>query len=148
MQQVSLGVSKVVVPYGFGEGDYSLSSGDELDDAPKAPVRAKWDCATIVSTYTNTENHPQLVDDDDDGAKRKKKQPAVIKLSAKTGLPLGVLDAVADSDGDDEEGDSGEEDDAAGVGSAAPVAPRAKGETAEERKARKQAVKEARRVSA
>jgi protein LTV1 len=43
----------------------------------------QWDCQSIVSTYSNTENHPKLLFEEDE----KKK----IKLSAKSGLPLNVL---------------------------------------------------------
>jgi hypothetical protein len=44
--------------------------------------RADWDCASIVSTYSNTENHPSLIAEP--GKPR-------IQLSKKTGMPLGVL---------------------------------------------------------
>jgi protein LTV1 len=43
----------------------------------------QWDCQSIVSTYSNTENHPKLLFEEDE----KKK----IKLSTKSGLPLNVL---------------------------------------------------------
>ena len=89
--QAAVGISETVIPYGFAEGDYDLSDDDGImNGAPQAPVRAKWDCATIVSTYTNTENHPTLVDDDDDLPSRRKRQqrPAVIQLSSKSGACL------------------------------------------------------------
>jgi protein LTV1 len=44
----------------------------------------EWDCESIVSTYSNTENHPSMIVE-------KIPNKNKIKLSAKTGLPLGVL---------------------------------------------------------
>ncbi len=35
--------------------NYSSSESEEEDD------EKKWDCATILSTYTNTDNHPAIV---------------------------------------------------------------------------------------
>ena len=140
------------IPYGFAEEDYTLDAlSDEDHNAPKAPVRAKWDCATIVSTYTNTENHPTLVVDEP--LNRKKKPTAVIKLSAKTGMPIPV---VREGDGSEDEGDGGDsgsdgsegENGAAATGSGVVVPPRSKNETAEEKRLRKAATKEARRVRA
>ncbi len=37
----------------------SESSSDEDDD--EEDDEKKWDCATILSTYTNTDNHPAIV---------------------------------------------------------------------------------------
>ncbi len=47
----------------------------------KRKPREKWDCQTIVSTYSNLENHPTLI-----------QEPRRIKLSKKSGMPLGVLE--------------------------------------------------------
>lgn len=41
----------------------------------------EWDCETVVSTYSNLENHPKILDDD---LRR-------IRLSKKSGIALGVL---------------------------------------------------------
>ena len=45
-------------------------------------VEEKWDCESILSTYSNTENIPKLIVE---------KSNVKIKLSNKTGMPLGVL---------------------------------------------------------
>jgi protein LTV1 len=97
--------------------------------------KSEWDCETIVSTYSNLDNHPVKIEG-------RKKQ---IKLSQKTGIPKGYVhgqdqndDAMAaSSDQDDEDSEDGQ------VSSAEP---RKKGETAEERRERKKRVKEEKRV--
>ncbi|KAK1803033.1 hypothetical protein P4O66_021569 [Electrophorus voltai] len=45
----------------------------------------KWDCETIISTYSNLYNHPKLIKDPP------KQQPKRILVSSKTGIPLDVL---------------------------------------------------------
>lgn len=47
--------------------------------------KEKWDCESIISTYSNLENHPTLIREE---PKKKKK---TIQLSKKTGIPIGVL---------------------------------------------------------
>eukprot|EP01080_Neovahlkampfia_damariscottae_P008729 gene8729-677_t len=62
--------------------------GEEEEDILEPYLREKeeqWDCESIISTYSNTENHPKLLFEEDD----KKK----IKLSAKSGIPLNVLNS-------------------------------------------------------
>jgi protein LTV1 len=34
---------------------------DELDEKFKPAPRDKWDCESIVSTYSNLENHPTMI---------------------------------------------------------------------------------------
>ena len=138
---------------------------EKADEAPAptdtelAPVRAfreHWDCETIVSTYTNTENHPSVIDlapadrqpkmVGDAGTKGARAAlPGVLRLDAR-GMPImsdgsgaagvrrGRIERI--DEGDDEEGEAGE--------------PKSlnkshKGESAEEKKARKAAVKAAQR---
>ncbi|XP_072906514.1 protein LTV1 homolog [Hemitrygon akajei] len=43
----------------------------------------QWDCESILSTYSNLYNHPKLITDPP--------KPKTIKVSCKTGIPLGVL---------------------------------------------------------
>lgn len=43
----------------------------------------KWDCETILSTYSNLYNHPKVIDEP--------KKPKKIQISAKTGLPKDAL---------------------------------------------------------
>ncbi len=118
------------------------------------------DCETIVSTYSNLENRPSVIDA---GAPRRQPRggsraasnisasPAIIKLG-KTGLPVDYVphkrapqagaEAGAGDDGERGSGDddSGEEGAPDWRGNT-----RRKGETAEEKRARKAAVKEGRR---
>ena len=95
----------------------------------------EWDCETVVSTYSNLENHPKLLDDD---LRR-------IKLSKKTGIALGILPekqskkqlaALLEDEEDDEEDDY-----RPNLGKA-----RSKKETPAEKKARKQALKDEKRA--
>ncbi|CCI46659.1 unnamed protein product [Albugo candida] len=67
------------------------------------PSREEWDCETIVSTYSNMDNHPTLLREEGKKNHRFKARNltvpdnrstfSVIQLSRKTGMPLGVLDA-------------------------------------------------------
>jgi len=94
--------------------------------------QAEWDVETIVSTYSNLENHPKLLDDD---LRR-------IKLSKKTGLALGVLPEKKTKKQlqaleEEEEEEEWDEEGVVNLGTK-----RDKKETPAEKKARKQAIKE------
>jgi protein LTV1 len=97
---------------------------DEKDDE-------KWDCETILTTYSNTYNHPKLI-------------PQIptnkIRLSKKTGLPLADKNKIPNKEEIVEE----EEDNDTNQQSM--IFQRKKDETSEERRARKHAIKEIRRV--
>lgn len=93
----------------------------------------KWDCESILSTYSNLYNHPQIIKDPP--------KAKLIKVSAKTGIPVGILPErgltakqvermVMINDGDLPK---------------VSTQPRSKQETTDERKARKQAIKEERK---
>ncbi|KAJ7597341.1 Low temperature viability protein-domain-containing protein [Mycena floridula] len=58
-------------------------SGDEEDDLlePAAKEKDRWDCETILTTYSNLENHPRLI-----RARNTQAVPKII-LDPKTGLP-------------------------------------------------------------
>ncbi|KAK4052578.1 Protein ltv1 [Microbotryomycetes sp. JL221] len=96
--------------------------------------KERWDCETVLSTYSNASNHPRLLRLRDAGPR-----PPRIRVD-RTGFP--VVDdsrdcprtdaAAPDSDGDEQEGDSVVVKE---------TVKRPKGETPEERKARKEAVK-------
>ena len=125
-----------------------------------AEPRDRWDCETIVSTYSNLENRPAVLDG---GAPRRQRggaassaaaagaaMPAQIRLG-KTGLPVEFVPRAkptggADGGGDDSD-DGSDSDGGADVGPGAEwrCETRRKGETAEEKRARKAAVKEGRR---
>mmetsp|Transcript_104971 Transcript_104971/g.157192 ORF Transcript_104971/g.157192 Transcript_104971/m.157192 type:complete len:544 (-) Transcript_104971:44-1675(-) len=111
-------------------------------------IRNPWDCESILTTYSNLDNNPVTIGA---GGRRRRKQkkenssdssigPVIeemeqIKLSDKTGLPLGVLPSR------DYEG---------GVDTYVSVnkgEPRKKKETAEEKKARKQNIKKERQLA-
>jgi len=149
-----------------------------LPEYEKVAIEEKWDVETIVSTYSNLDNHPGLIRSD--GYKPRSSAssrgvPAApldastaarpqIKLSRKQGLPvdylpwkstsadskMGAIEEGGSARGDEEmpEGEE-EEEELAPLPAAASCAvvdlQRHKGETAEEKKARKAAVKEARR---
>ncbi|KAL9653843.1 hypothetical protein ABK040_012904 [Willaertia magna] len=89
---------------------------------------SRWDCETILSTYSSIYNHPSVIDD---SLGKKKKQ---IKLSTKTGMPLGVLD---NKNMTEEEVTEEDFEDVVNMGQA-----RKKTETKEEKKERKQKMKE------
>ena len=122
-----------------------------------AEPRDRWDCETIVSTYSNLENRPAVLDG---GAPRRQRGgaalsaaggaalPAQIRLG-KTGLPVEFVPTRAKAAAAEERSDS-EDDDSDGGADVGPGAAwradtRRKGETAEEKRARKAAVKEGRR---
>lgn len=50
----------------------------------------KWDCESILSTYSNIYNHPKLIDEP------RRRQAAPIQIDPKTGLPVNVLRGGAD----------------------------------------------------
>ena len=85
----------------------------------------KWDCETVLTTYSNIYNHPKLI------ATRSTPR---IRLSNKTGLPLVERPPSISSEEEEEEGRPSISFE------------RKKDETSEERRARKHAVKDMRRV--
>ena len=163
--QVDLPESNAI-PYGWAEDD--LSSGDESKNlVPRVPRRAKWDCATILSTYTNTENHPKVLTDIPRSSaasvtskgmfSKSTGAPKVIKLSAKTGVPVGVpvrgesakpapVPAAAEEEEEEDKHDDGSEGSQSDGEPKNLGAARPRDETPEERKQRKKAIKEARKV--
>ncbi|CAF2046714.1 unnamed protein product [Rotaria magnacalcarata] len=107
---------------------------DENDDE-------KWDCETILTTYSNKYNHPKLI---------KQIPTNQIRLSKKTGLPLTdnnkitakgeIIEEALDDDDDDDDDDDKQSNNYQSI-----IFERKKGETSEERRARKNAIKEIRR---
>ncbi|KAI9486662.1 MAG: Low temperature viability protein-domain-containing protein [Benjaminiella poitrasii] len=117
-----------------------------LEPALERPVQKQkesWDVQTIISTYSNMENHPSLISDRGRPSKK-------IRIDPKTGMPILVEVArkqkkieEEEEQEDEEETESEEEEDA--VSAENKGVPRLKAETKEEKKARKQAVKEAKK---
>ena len=115
-----------------------------------------WDCESILSTYSNLDNNPATISRTGNRRRKKKSQPsktdstknhhdttaipedqpAQILLSQKTGLPIGVLPTKSAHYTDDDTLASVNKGEA-----------RRKGETKEEKRARKQAVKQEKKIS-
>lgn len=56
----------IVAPYGWGEQDYSQKKEEEqlkmLENMfLKRKAKPKWDAETVISTYSNLDNHPKVV---------------------------------------------------------------------------------------
>ncbi|XP_041979394.1 protein LTV1 homolog [Aricia agestis] len=111
--------------------------------------KEKWDCETILSTYSNLYNHPKIIEEP--------KKPRKIKINTKTGLPedtlgkdnkltmksLAKFNALQDagSDGSDDERTNAETI----LSTLSVLSIRAKDETPEEKKERKRLLKEYRK---
>lgn len=118
-------------------------------ERPEQRKRETWDCQTIVSTYSNLENHPTLINDK--GPQKR------IRIDPKTGMPILVeVDrkqkakkksplAEEEQQNEDEEDDDEEEEEDDESGENKGVA-RSKEESKEEKRARKQAIKDAKKV--
>lgn len=117
----------------------------------------QWDCETIVSTYSNLDNHPTILREENVN-KRKKKRSALanmdhdalvaaangnapnnktIVLSKKTGMPLGVFETAKKEEEREINAKAAAEAEAIAL-----LSKREKSETKEEKKARKEAVKQ------
>lgn len=113
-----------------------------------ARERDKWDCESIISTYSNIYNHPKLISEP--------KQPGKIKVDPRTGIPKNVLDG---SSGKltaktlaqfDQENENSKPRGAQSIAETmkstlSTLSVRPRGETSEERKERKKALKEYRK---
>ncbi|KGL82636.1 Protein LTV1, partial [Tinamus guttatus] len=95
--------------------------------------KEKWDCESILSTYSNLYNHPKLIEEPS--------KPKPIKISQKTGIPLHVLPQRGLTAKQVERMQMINDSDLP----RAATQPRSKNETREDRKARKQAIKEERK---
>jgi len=123
--------------------------------------RNPWDCESILSTYSNLDNNPAMIGRKITGSRRRRKkgnkgganldledddtiaeeQPVQILLSKKTGLPLGVLPERAIKGNDN---DYFEQDTFLSVNRGEA---RKKNENKEDKKIRKQAVKDDRQIA-
>lgn len=123
--------------------DAASSSNDEELDAMVSSAgddRDRWDCETIVSTYSNLDNHPSVIDDGNGTRRRRRALPKVIRLDPRTQLPVDGVPAAAPSAGYDDR------DFGTRSAKGAATEKRNKGETKEEKRKRKEAVKEAKRA--
>ncbi|XP_017312729.1 protein LTV1 homolog isoform X3 [Ictalurus punctatus] len=94
----------------------------------------KWDCETIISTYSNLYNRPKLIED----PPRQKKQ---IRVSSKTGIPLDVLPKRGLTAKQVERMERINDSDLPRVS----TQPRSREESTDDRRLRKQAIKEERK---
>jgi len=121
------------------------SEGSEKEEMEKLELepKDKWDCESILSTYSTLYNHPKLI------SEPKNRRPVPIELSSKTGMPLNVLGrgltaaALKQLDAANGESEDDKEDDLRSRLSVLSVRP--SHETKEEKKERKAMVKEVRR---
>jgi protein LTV1 len=125
---------------------------DYMPDYLAAKVEARFDCMSIISTYSNLDNHPVSIAMERRPAKSSRASnagsnfpasvpsegPKRIVLSARTGLPIGVQPEAAP-------GAAGRPEDAAPAPAAVGV--RSKTETKEEKKARKTAAKDIKQLA-
>ncbi|KAF7307414.1 hypothetical protein MIND_00535800 [Mycena indigotica] len=93
----------------------------------------RWDCETILTTYSNLENHPRLIRARD-GETRKTQVVPKIHLDSRTGMPIVISNAESES--------SDDENERRHIG----TLKRDRNESKEAKKARKQAVKEERQT--
>jgi protein LTV1 len=104
---------------------------------------AGWDCESVLSLRSNLYNHPGTITEP--GRSRKAPPSGLIRLN-KDGIPMGVLPSKY---AQQQQGQHGQEDDGVAGGRKksvpAVVVERKKGESAEEKRARKNAVKEMKR---
>ena len=115
-------------------------------------VRNPWDCESILSTYSNLDNNPVTIGA---GGRRRKRTSTKkvaseepiqqIQLSNKTGLPLGVLNSRNEEKEDDEE--ESHFFDGSTTMSVNRGLARKKNESAEEKRARKAALKQERQMA-
>merc|ERR1711862_977511 len=114
-------------------------SGDEMEEVVVKEKGDKWDCESVLSTYSTLYNHPKMISE---------RKPDQIKLSTKTGIPKNVLGRGLTAGAlkllDMENGMV--EDDLASVRSKiSEFSIRPKHETLEEKKTRKQGLKQVRK---
>lgn len=131
----------------------TMCSSDSEDDFRDIEIKGnddedKWDCQSILSTYSNTYNRPKLISE-------RNSNTGKIRISKKTGLPIGVFDsgsgkltmkALAKLDAEQERVPQN----AAGraesvISTLSTLSIRPKEETPEERRQRKKMLKEYRR---
>ncbi|XP_047434496.1 protein LTV1 homolog [Mugil cephalus] len=106
---------------------------EEMETVVMGAPDEKWDCETIISTYSNIYNRPKVIEEPT------KSKP--IRVSTKTGIPLDVLPSRGMTAKQEERMTRINDSDLPRVS----TLPRNKEESKEERRARKQAVKEERK---
>ncbi|KAF7302981.1 hypothetical protein MKEN_01261000 [Mycena kentingensis (nom. inval.)] len=113
---------------GEDEGVGDMLMPLDIDDR-----KDRWDCETILTTYSNLENHPRMIRARD-GERKKPQSVPKIHLDPRTGMPLVLSEESEPSESSDEERPRIE------------TVKRDRNESKEAKKARKQAVKEDRQT--
>lgn len=121
---------------GLEESDGHDSELETLFDEMYENKGEKWDCETIVSTYSNTDNHPSVIDAPASSKRRSIRVQPIIRLDPRTQAPADYL-AKLERKQEKEVNYGTRREKGSGV--------RKKGETKEEKRARKNLVKEAAR---
>ena len=62
-----------------------VSDEEDLVEMEVEDEKKKWDCESILSTYSNIYNHPKLISEP-------RKRQSKIQINEKTGIPINVLD--------------------------------------------------------
>ncbi|EZA57294.1 hypothetical protein DMN91_002414 [Ooceraea biroi] len=128
------------------EKDCSESEDDLEKLVVDARERDKWDCESILSTYSNIYNHPKLISEPP-------KQPKKIEIDRKTGIPKHVLGntgkltaaALAQFDSENNASKGAQSVAESRKSTLSILSIRPKGETPEERRERKQLLKDYRK---
>ncbi|KAG5278430.1 hypothetical protein AALO_G00098910 [Alosa alosa] len=115
------------------EEEEDEEEGQEMETIVVEPPAEKWDCETIISTYSNLYNRPKIIEDTP--------KAKGIRVSAKTGVPLDVLPKRGPTARQVERMERINDSDLP----RAATQQRPRQESTEERKARKQAIKEERK---
>ena len=123
-----LNMAEDVRRYMANRGD--SDSDEEMPELVEVEAKPKWDCESIISTYSNLYNRPKVVDDDGFSVKS--------KLKAKRGNRKVMFGSALKELEDKYQEERSE------MKAPAPQA-RNKSETKEEKKRRKQLVKESKR---
>ncbi|XP_063054401.1 protein LTV1 homolog [Engraulis encrasicolus] len=108
----------------------------EMETIVVEAPQEKWDCETIISTYSNLYNRPKIIEEPP-----KQSKGAAVRVSGKTGIPLDVLPRRGPTAKQVERMERINDSDLP----RAATQPRVRQEDKEERKARKQAIKEERK---
>ncbi|XP_043916020.1 protein LTV1 homolog [Protopterus annectens] len=114
--------------------DEECSQEEDLENVVVKEPKEKWDCESILSTYSNLYNHPTLIIEPPTKTK-------LVEVSKKTGVPLGVLPQRSLTSKQVERMQMINDSDLP----RAATQPRDKSETKDERKTRKKAIKEERK---
>lgn len=119
------------------DSDGHDSELDTLFDELYADKDEKWDCQTIISTYTNVDNHPSVIDAPSGRKQRTVRKQSVIQLDPRTQAPSEFVPSLGPSSSARSDVDFGSR-----PSEKLESVARVKGESKDDKKARKAATKE------